>query len=220
MDAILLAAGNGSRMNIDLPKQFLKINGKPIFIFSLEILRKLESIENIIVTCNINYMEQYNQYCEDFGIENVTFINGGKSRQESVFLGLRHVTSTRVLIHEAARPLIALDFVEYLISFTEDIAIVPTVPIKFTVAKGLDYMTEELDRTLLHNIQLPQVFNTKILIDAHLKAIDDNYLTTEDGMLVFHYGGKVRFVKGRESNIKVTTKLDIELVNNLFKFNE
>lgn len=218
MDAIILAAGIGSRMNLNIPKQFLKINGKPIFIYSLEVLRRVQSIENIIVTSNAEYLDTYKQYSDDFGIENVTYINGGKTRQESVYFGLQHIKTERVLIHEAARPLIGHDFVEYLLSFEEEDAVVPTIPIKFTVSEGNEYMTKELDRSRLHNIQLPQVFNTKKLTEAHQKATADNYLTTEDGTLVFHYGGKVRFVEGRESNIKVTTNLDIELINNILKF--
>ncbi len=218
MDAIVLAAGNGSRMNLDFPKQFLKINGKPIFIYSLEVLQKSKNIKNIIVTCNYEFIDRYKMYSDDFGIENVTYIKGGNSRQESVFLGLQHVSTPKVLIHEAARPLIAHDFVEYLQSFEDEDAVIPTIPIKFTVSVGNKYMTNELNRTNLHNIQLPQIFNTKVLTDAHEKAIKDNYETTEDGTLVFHYGGKVRFVEGRESNIKVTTNLDIELVNNILKF--
>ena len=61
------------------------------------------------------------------------------------------------------------------------------------------------------------VFNKEILFSAHEKALNDNYEATEDGMLVFHYGGRVKFVDGRESNIKVTTQLDIELIENLLK---
>lgn len=218
MDAIILAAGIGSRMNLNIPKQFLKINGKPIFIYSLEVLRRVKSIDNIIVTCNTEYIDLYKQYSDDFGIEKVIYISGGKTRQESVRIGLEHVKSKRVLIHEAARPLIGYDFVEYLLSFKEEAAIIPTIPIKFTVSEGDEYMTKELDRSKLHNVQLPQVFNTEKLINAHRRAVEDNYFTTEDGTLIFHYGGKVRFVEGRESNIKVTTNLDIELVNNILKF--
>lgn len=219
MDAIVLAAGNGSRMNLDFPKQFLRINGKPIFIHSLEVLQKISKIENIIVTCNKNHMSKYRQISDDFGVRNITYIKGGLTRQESVFLALKKVKTDRVLIHEAARPLISEDFVEYLIGFDDELAVIPTIPIKFTVSVGDDYMIKELDRKVLHNIQLPQVFKTKILMNAHKKALKDNYQTTEDGTLVFHYGTKVRFVEGRESNIKVTTNFDIELVNNILKFN-
>lgn len=218
MDAIVLAAGNGSRMKNNLPKQFIRINGKPIFIYSLEVLNRVEGIDNIIITCNEEHMDTYKKYADDYGIENVIYIHGGKSRQESVFFGLQHVTSKRVLIHEAARPLIAHDFIEYLMSFNDEAAVVPTIPIKFTVSMGDSYMTHELDRSKLHNIQLPQVFDTEVIYSVHKKAVTDNYHVTEDSTLVFHYGGRVRFVKGRESNIKVTTNLDIELVNNILKF--
>lgn len=219
MDAIILAAGIGSRMKIDYPKQFLKINGKPIFIYSLEILRKVKAIEGIIVTCNTDHLEEYRRYIDNYVIENVKLIAGGKSRQESVYLGLLQVQTDRVLIHEAARPLISPDFINHLLSYDDD-AIVPTVPIKFTVAMGGEYMTNELDRSKLHNVQLPQLFNTEKLLTAHKKAISDGYTTTEDGTLLFHYGGTVRFIEGRESNIKVTTQLDVELVNNILKFQQ
>ena len=69
----------------------------------------------------------------------------------------------------------------------------------------------------MHNVQLPQIFDTGVLKEAHEKAAIDGYQSTEDGMLVFHYGNKVRFVPGRESNIKVTTMLDVEMVNKLLK---
>jgi len=218
MDAIVLAAGNGSRMNLDYPKQFHKINGKPIFIFSLEILEKSEGIDNIILACNKDYVEKYKKFVKDFDLKRVIFVEGGKSRQESVFNALKSAKTDKVIIHEAARPLISQDFLENIMSYSDEDAVIPTLPVKFTVSVGTDYMSGELERSTLRNIQLPQMFTTKCLIEAHNKAISDGYVSTEDGSLIFHYGGRVRFVEGRESNIKVTTSLDIEIVNKLMKF--
>jgi 2-C-methyl-D-erythritol 4-phosphate cytidylyltransferase len=94
---------------------------------------------------------------------------------------------------------------------------VPTLPISFTVSEGEEYMEKFLDRKRLHNIQLPQLFKTEILKEVHKKAIEDHFLATEDSMLAFKYGYKVRFIKGSESNIKITTPLDLLIVDNIVK---
>lgn len=219
MDVILLAAGVGKRAKLNLPKQFYKINGKPFLVYSMEKLLKCEAVSRLIVTCQPEYMQEYQRYVEEYDIRNIVYVEGGATRQESVYNALQHVTSHKVMIHEAARPLISEEFIQEVVeaSKNED-AVVPTIPIKFTVSRGGQYMTGELVRDELHNIQLPQVFTTSLLKAFHEKAKQEDYNSTEDGSLFFHYGGKVRFVEGRESNIKITTPLDIELVNKLLKF--
>lgn len=217
MDAILLSAGIGSRTGLNYPKQFLSINGKPMLVYSLEILRRCEEIEKIIVTCTQDYLQVYQEYIEKYHIADVLCVLGGLTRQESVKIALEHVKTEMVLIHEAARPLISVDFVNSILSVKDEVAVIPTLPVKFTVIEGGTYIEKELVRSRLHNVQLPQVFKRQILWEAHQKAVEDKYTATEDGMLVFHYGHKVRLVEGRESNIKVTTMLDIEIVEKLLK---
>ena len=218
MDVIILAAGIGSRMKLDYPKQFYKINGKPFFIYSLEVINKMDKFDNIILMCNKDYFDLYKESIKNFNIKNVKFVEGGKTRQESVYNGLLHVKSERVLIHEAARPLISVEFINYLLSFEED-SVVPVVPVNFTISGGDEFMENEYNRKSLKNVQLPQVFDYKMLLSCHEKAIKEGYESTEDGTLVFHYGNKVRFVEGRDSNIKITNPLDILVVNNLMNFN-
>ncbi|MEP7251259.1 MAG: 2-C-methyl-D-erythritol 4-phosphate cytidylyltransferase [Ginsengibacter sp.] len=220
VDVILLAAGIGMRTGLNYPKQFYKINGKPFFIMPLEILDRMEEVNSIIITCAVNYMEEYSNYLSHYNIKKAVLIEGGKTRQESVYLALQKVTTSRVLIHEAARPLIAKDFVQEILSYKNDDAVIPTIPIPFTVSEGEDYMTNILDRKKLKNIQLPQFFDTKILIKAHEDAIESKFEATEDGILMFRLGKKVKFVNGRESNIKITSKIDIIIVNLLINSNE
>ncbi len=216
MEAILLAAGRGIRMNIEIPKQFFRIKSKPLFIYSLETFNKCKYIDRIFITCNFEYLDEYKFYINKYGIKNTICIEGGSTRQESVYKALSYIKTSEVLIHEAARPLIDLNFLyEIKSNFHNCDAVVPTIPVKFTIAIGNIFMEAELDRSKLHNIQLPQIFNRNILFKAHKNAIDDNYISTEDGMLVFHYGGMVKFIQGRESNIKITTKLDVEIVEKL-----
>lgn len=217
MEAIVLAAGKGVRMHLDYPKQFMKIGGKPCFIYVLEALNSCPQIETVYVTCNKDYMDEYREYARMYDIRNTCFVEGGATRQESVYKALQHVKSDKVLIHEAARPLISVEFIEEIISHEDEDAVIPTVPLTFTVAQGDDYMTGETDRSKLHNIQLPQMFTVSKLRAAHEAAIADGYTATEDGMLAFHYGVKVRFVPGRDSNIKITTPFDIHIVEKLLK---
>ena len=220
IDVILLAAGIGIRTGLNYPKQFYKINGKPFFIMPLEILDKMKEVNSIIITCAVDYMQEYSTYLHDYNIKKAILIEGGKTRQESVYFALQKVTTSKVLIHEASRPLISRDFVKEILSHENEDAVIPTIPIPFTVSEGVDYMTNILDRNNLKNIQLPQFFDTKILIKAHEDAIESKFEATEDGMLIFRMGKKVKFVNGRESNIKITTKIDIIIVNLLINSNE
>ncbi|TRX66237.1 2-C-methyl-D-erythritol 4-phosphate cytidylyltransferase [Carboxylicivirga sp. M1479] len=219
MDVILLAAGVGKRAKLDFPKQFYKINGKPFLVYSMERLLSCSAVTRILVTCQSEYMDEYKRYVDEYDIQNIEYVIGGATRHESVFNALQQVNTAKVMIHEAARPLISKEFVQEIVdASTNEDAVVPTIPIKFTVSKGGDYMTGELNRNELHNIQLPQVFTSSLLKEFHEKAKKDQLQATEDGSLFFHYGGKVRFVEGRESNIKITTPLDVELVNKLLTF--
>jgi len=220
VDVILLAAGIGVRTGLNYPKQFYKINGKPFFIMSLEIFDRMEKVKTILITCAVDYMDEYKTYLEHYNIKKAVLIEGGTTRQQSVYNALQKVTSSKVLIHEAARPLISQEFVEEILSYEDEDAVVPTIPIPFTVSEGDEYMTQILDRQKLKNIQLPQLFNTQELLKAHEDAIQNNFEATEDGILMFRIGKQVKFVKGRESNIKITSKIDILIVNYLVNSND
>lgn len=220
MEVILLAAGLGTRMQINQPKQFLSINGKPMLAYSLEVFNNMKSITKIILVCQPDHINEYTKIVKDYNIKNVEIVIGGDTRQESVYNALKSVTSKVVMIHEAARPLISKEFVEEIkIAFNENVkAIVPVLPVNFTVAIGDEYMEDTLDRSKLKNIQLPQIFCAATLKEVHNKALEEGVFVTEDSMLVHQYGEKVQFIKGRESNIKITTLHDVKMISNFLNF--
>ncbi|MBL7086006.1 MAG: 2-C-methyl-D-erythritol 4-phosphate cytidylyltransferase [Candidatus Cloacimonetes bacterium] len=217
MDCIYLAAGLGVRMNKPLPKQFLRLLGKPIIAYSLEVFEKINEISRIIVVYNKDYRQMYEDLFKNYNLSKCILTEGGKTRQGSVSKGLNLVITDKVIIHEASRPLITIDFVQSLFKCPDETAVVPVIPIPFTVSQGNDYMTAELDRSKLHNIQLPQLYFADVLRKAHENAKKEKFTATEDGILVFRLGEKVRFVTGMENNIKITTPLDLIIAENLLR---
>lgn len=217
MDCICLAAGLGQRMNHTIPKQFLPLLGKPIIAYSLEVLETVPEIDRIIVVYNKDFRSMYEELFDNYNLTKCFLIEGGDTRQDSVWRGLNAVESEKVLIHEASRPFITPDFIQSIFIYPDEKAVVPVIPIPFTVSVGNQYMTAELDRSTLHNVQLPQLFDAKTLRNAHELARRENYIATEDGILVFRLGEKVRFVTGSENNIKITTPLDLIIAENLLR---
>ncbi len=195
-------------MEQEVPKQFLRIGGKPIIIYVMEALMKAEIFSRFIVTTLPGYETHYDELIRTYHLADIELIAGGSTRQESCRRALEKVRSTRVLIHEAARPFITVDFIRRLVSYP-DKAIVPVLPIDFTVSAGGEFMTKILDRGELRNIQLPQVFETKTIIAAHEKARADGFSATEDSTLVFRMGIPVRFVEGLKENFKITDRFDL-----------
>jgi len=196
-------------------KQLYRIGGKPMLIFSLEQLLKQREIDRVLITCPHDRVNEIQSVVSEYQLSPCEFIAGGETRQESVLLALQHVTGKRVLIHEAARPLVTSLLIARVLRETSEDAVVPTIDVPFTTSIGGDYMEGELDRKKLRNIQLPQVFDTAVLKQAHQQAAKDKQEATEDSMLVFRAGHNVRFVEGDPQNIKVTLPIDLVIAKAL-----
>jgi len=214
INCILLAAGKAKRMDKEIPKQFLRLGGKPILIHVLETLEKSSLFDQVILTILPEAEAIYEELITTYGIKNVVCVKGGSSRQESTYNALKLVKTDRVLIHEAARPFVKKELLQELITH-KDPAVVPVIAVDFTVSIGSEYMTGMLDRNQLRNVQLPQVFDTEILKDAHEKAIIEGFRATEDSMLVYRLGKKVRFINGSLENFKITNQFDLIIAEKL-----
>ena len=209
--AIILAGGKGNRMNNPIPKQYMLLGGKPVIMHSIERMEVIKEIEEIIIVCSEQYVEYINFMLQQYNInKKIDFAFAGDTRQASVKSGLLKVKNENVIIHEAARPFVSVeDFLE-LINFENPNTIIGS-SINYTVLKGKETIDGLLDRSELINVQLPQKFNTKALLDAHIKAEKENRLFTEDAGLLYFYNSdlKVGIIKGSESNIKLTTPTDM-----------
>ncbi|MBJ87757.1 MAG: 2-C-methyl-D-erythritol 4-phosphate cytidylyltransferase [Acidimicrobiaceae bacterium] len=215
MDAILLAAGQSSRLGSTIDKQMHRINNKPLVIYSAERLLANDSIDRLVIVGSDGSMEELQLIFKEFNlIDNCDFVLGGSERQESVRNSLAAIESDRVLLHEGARPVISASLIERVLA-PDTACVTPTVPVPFTVAIGETMMDGELDRSLLHNVQLPQVFDTQILLEAHERALSEGSSATDDSALVFRLGYPVKFVEGELTNIKVTYPNDLLLIEKI-----
>ena len=184
-------------------------------IFSLERLVNHSGLSRVIITSAKDNLYAITELLEDYHLSShCIVVEGGSTRQESVVEGLKHVTSERVLIHEGARPLIDNELIDRVLAADADCA-VPTIQIPFTVAVGESTMENELERAQLHNVQLPQVFNTEVIRKAHERAIENGEAATEDSVLVHRMGNEVLFVKGSQKNIKITYPEDLVIAETL-----
>jgi len=224
--AILTAAGSGSRFyrtassNKQLPKQFLKLKGKPVILYSLLAFQKSALVQEILVSADSVYFDLIHRIAFKNKITKLTMlVEGGKSRFESVRNAFRQIQgkpNNLVLIHDAARPNINVKTIGKLVnSAVKYDEVIPGVRISETVKrerKGV--ITETIDRSNLWTVQTPQVFRYKVLKKAYGKAGRKNNFTDE-AALVENAGFKVRIIEGSRDNIKITAPEDLKLLKKL-----
>ena len=211
--AIILAAGSGSRMNMNCTKQKLNIRGKTLIKRCVEVFDKSFMVDSIIVVCKEDEKDFIKNEVSEFR-KVISFINGGKCRAESAKAGFEQIPTDTdfVLIHDAARCLITESEIENVIlGAIKNGAATASVPVVDTIKKCSPdgVVLETLDRSSLMSIQTPQVFS----VDIYRKALEaSSELTssiTDDNMLVEAIGVKVHCVKTLPTNIKITTENDL-----------
>lgn len=208
---VLLSGGSGSRMHNSVPKQYMLLAGKPVIMHILERVDLIPTIEEVIVVCADEYVEQVGLMLAQYGVrKKVRFAPAGLTRQASVNSGLSLVTTDDVIIHESARPFVKVEDFERLINEKERNAIFG-LDIPFTVIKGHDKVEGLLTRSELVNVQLPQKFETQLLKKVHEIALREGAEFTEDASMVFHYNPDIpiEICQGMEYNVKLTTRIDL-----------
>jgi 2-C-methyl-D-erythritol 4-phosphate cytidylyltransferase len=218
IDVIYLAAGQGKRAGLGYPKQFARLGGKPIMIHGLEVLQKIPEVSQIIVVRPMITVESLQDWrveevVLEYGINKAVFVEGGRTRQESVRRGLEMVATDYVLIAEAVRPFITEDFVKRIIQLPGNCV----TPWMSSISTVLSAAGEPMDRERIGEVQMPQKYFTNILTAAHYKAEVANNTYTDDMALVIKEI-KVRpiLMAGLEENIKITTPLDLIIAEAIY----
>lgn len=216
--AILLAAGSGSRMELhDMPKAYIKVNDKPLFMYSLNTLLKLSIFDKIVLVVPKDYFEMTKSMVSS---KNVFVVVGGQTRQESVYRGLDCLKAYAkeddiVLTHDSARPLVSAKII------LENIEAAKKYGAALTVIKAIDTIVQTNDmitvdhipmRNMMLQEQTPATFKFSTLYSAHDNAIKFNIIdSSDDCSLVLLDGHKVYLVSGDRNNFKITNEIDLAL---------
>jgi len=221
--AILPAAGLGTRMGHETPKQFLELDGVPIVILSLRRIAACPLITNIIVATRTEEVERLDaRIRQEKFAQPVRVVKGGDSRQASVGLALQHVPADTelVVVHDAVRPFVTVEQIARVIEEARRRkAAILGVPAMDTVKEvkraslpeDVALITATVPRELVVLAQTPQVFEMRLLKEAFAAAEEDGVSASDEAGLVERVGHEVYVVLGSERNIKITKPADMEL---------
>jgi len=218
--AIIPAAGIGKRITSEIPKQFIKVNGKEIIAYTLELFQQCTTVDEIIIAASKDYFDLLNSIKENCSITKLSrIVEGGKERQDSVYAALKSIQSKDddiLIIHDAARPLLNKNLLSAAIDSAKEIgSVVVAIRAKDTLIEGSDSVENYIDRSKIYYAQTPQIFRYKILIAAMENAYKNNFIGTDESMIVKMNNQEVKIVEGNSFNFKITTDSDLELFKKL-----
>ncbi|MDQ8737757.1 2-C-methyl-D-erythritol 4-phosphate cytidylyltransferase [Paenibacillus sp. LHD-38] len=210
---IIVAAGRGTRMGTKESKQYLQLGDKPILVHTLELFQSMDSVKEAVLVVGSDDVERCRNWVTQYGISKVTaVVAGGKERQHSVYCGLQQLSTDWVMVHDGVRPLVTADAVRACCKQAEQSgASVLAVPVKDTIKQVNEagVIVSTPDRRSLWAIQTPQAFRRVLLLEAHERALEEQFIGTDDAMVVERLGANVTVAEGEYTNIKITTPEDL-----------
>lgn len=221
--AILPAAGLGTRMGAETPKQFLELDGAPIAVLSVRRIASCELVTDIIVATRADNVAQLEERIAREKLpQKVHVLRGGDSRQESVAKALEHVGDDAeiVLVHDAVRPFVTREQIARVIEEARKTrAAILGIPAMDTVKEvkraslpeDVALITATIPRERVVLAQTPQAFSAKLLKEAFARAQADGISASDEAGLVERLGHDVHVVLGSERNIKITRPADMDL---------
>lgn len=219
--ALILSGGIGSRLGADIPKQYIKIGGRPIISYCIEQISRHEMIDAIQVVADQSWHAPIRECMEKYGINGKLkgFSAPGKNRQLSIFNGLQDILDYAeyedcVLIHDAARPLLSKQQITDCINAVAGHdGVLPVLSMKDTVYLSVDgkSVSSLLNRNEIFAGQAPEIFRLGKYYEANRLLLPDRILemngSTEPAIMA---GMDIAMIPGNEMNFKITTKADLE----------
>ena len=223
-----MAAGSGSRMGAELPKQFLEIDGKAILHRTIEVFLQAVPGIRIITVLPEGHVGYWKDYClsRNFICPQV-LVKGGITRFHSVRNALEKVPEgALVAVHDGVRPLVTPQFLSDLFVKAENadglIPVLPCIDTMKVLCKTDGELAavhgEKADRSRLYGAQTPQIFKSELLKEAYGQAFDENF--TDDASVMEKYGKSLSYVIGERLNIKITTQDDLVLARAIYSLRE
>lgn len=227
---LLIAGGSGTRMNLEIPKQFLTVYEKPIIIYTLERFEKHPNIDVITVVCKEGWEGILKSYAKQYNISKLKLVvAGGENGQESIFNGISEIKKhyeddSLILVHDGIRPMVSEEIISSNIALAKSkgnaITVIPSVEVIAYSENGYS-AKRTIPRDQLFRTQTPQTFSLKDLIELHDKAkrqgIDNSLATVS---LAIELDTEVFFTSGSEKNVKITTIDDLDIFKSLLSLEE
>lgn len=227
---VIMAAGSGTRMGAQLPKQFLELDGKVILRRTIEVFLEACPDVSVITVLPKPYLDYWKDYCykSNFICPQV-LVPGGITRFHSVKNALKKVPAgALVAVHDGVRPLVSVKMVRDMYEKAENTpALIPVIPCVDTMkvlekkvgSDGSETLSaidgQTVDRSVLYGAQTPQIFHSELLKDAYNQAFDMAF--TDDASVVERHGKSLSFVIGERLNMKITTIEDLTLAEAVLK---
>ncbi len=220
---IVAAAGKGERFGNDERKTLAKLDGRPVFLRTLEKFINRDDVCKTILVVVADDVEEFKQkFGPNLGFMGVTLVEGGAERVESVEAGFKAVPedAEMVAVHDAARPCVSDEMIDAVLAEAKKSgAAILAAPLVGTIKRATSekVIEETVPRDNLYEAQTPQVFRRDILEKAFGQKPDDVSTITDDAALAEHLGIPVTIVECDRTNLKITTKSDIALANAIIK---
>lgn len=219
---IIVAGGSGLRMGTEIPKQFLPISGKPILLRTIDAFRNAVDGIKIIVCLPATHFDYWHKCCNEYGFntDNITIVEGGKTRFHSVLNGLNTIQedgNALVGVHDGVRPFATAEMINRLYdAAAKDKAVVPVVDsvdsVRILSENGEN---SQIDRRMVKLVQTPQVFDLQLLRKAYGVGFIETF--TDDASVVEYSGHKISLVEGCRENIKITTPMDLAIAEYMLR---
>lgn len=216
--AVIVAGGTGSRMNSNIPKQFLLINNKPLLFYTIDVFLKAYDDMQIILVLPKDHISKGQEIIDAyFNNSQIRICEGGRTRFHSVKNSLRLINDESIIfVHDGARCLLTQDLIQRCYNETEKYgSAIPVITSKDSVRLLTSEGHVALDRDTVKLVQTPQTFHSKILLIAFKIDHEDKF--TDEATVVEAFGIKVNLIEGEENNIKITTPGDMFIAEQIIK---
>ncbi|HPR73700.1 MAG TPA: 2-C-methyl-D-erythritol 4-phosphate cytidylyltransferase [Bacteroidales bacterium] len=214
--AVIVAAGSGTRMGTDIPKQFLELAGKPVLMHTIERFLTFSNSIHIITVLPGEYLEFWDQLKKKYTFTQPHIIvRGGETRFISVRNGLEYVDDDAlVAVHDAVRPLVSIGTIKRCFETAGEYGnAIPVISPSDTLRIVNEENSKPVDRLLVKQIQTPQVFHSRLLKKAYCQSYLPEF--TDDATVLEKTGEKIRLVDGNRENIKITNPEDLIIAQHL-----
>ncbi|GAB5538841.1 MAG: 2-C-methyl-D-erythritol 4-phosphate cytidylyltransferase [Salibacteraceae bacterium] len=218
--AVIVAGGRGLRMQAEIPKQFLNLNGSPVLMHTIEVLnRALAEDAEIILVLPDDQISFWNSLCVTYNFQiKHSIVEGGKTRFESVKNGLNTCVGQGIVgIHDGVRPLVTESFIQHCFAHAQRHgSALPVVSINQSLRKRLDDGdSKPVDRDGMVSVQTPQCFDLSAIKKAYEQGFHPRF--TDDASVFEADGNRVSLVDGEPTNIKITTPQDMKIAEAITK---